>query len=225
MEASEAPKDVKERLKASYDAMAPEYNKWTERHTPLRLAKLEQLYARLPDLTAADMPVTVLELGCGSGVPVLQTLLQRNPSLRAIANDLSDTQISLARENLAPLGGNDRVRFVSGDMAQLSVEEGSLTAVVALYSLIHLQRDEQREMVRRVAGWLRPGGRFLATFHAVDMPGAIMESWLHERGWMFWSGYGPDETVKGVEEAGLTVESRDIEGDEEEAFMWLIARK
>jgi ubiquinone/menaquinone biosynthesis C-methylase UbiE len=225
MDSQEPPKDLKQRLKASYDAVASKYNTWTQRHTPLRLEKLQELYDLLPDLLEKDKRDTVLELGCGAGDPILQTLLLRNPSLRAIANDLSDTQISLAKENLANLGGDERVRYISGDMTQLSFEEGSLTAVIALYSIIHLPRTEQRDMLQRIATWLRPGGYLLANFSAVDMPSAIMEKWLDDKDWMYWSGYSEDVTAKAIEEAGLKIERREVKGDNEEAFLWIIAQK
>jgi ubiquinone/menaquinone biosynthesis C-methylase UbiE len=217
------PEDIKQRLKASYDAMAPVYNDWTQKHTPLRLEQLDELYAHMPDLL--DKPVHVLELGCGAGVPTLETLLKRNPSLHAIANDLSNTQIALAKENLSPLQASSRVGFVSGDMTQLSVEDGSLAAVVAFYSIIHLPRTEQRGMVHRIAAWLQPGGCMLANFSAVDMPGAVMEKWLDDKGWMYWSGYAEDEMAKAIEGAGLKIERREVKGDGEESFLWVIARK
>jgi hypothetical protein len=72
------PADFKDRIKASYDAMAVEYNEWTAAHTHLRLKYLDELLERVPRLTNTDAtkPATVLELGCGAGPP-----LQERPAL------------------------------------------------------------------------------------------------------------------------------------------------
>jgi ubiquinone/menaquinone biosynthesis C-methylase UbiE len=223
MAPTEAPEDVKARLKASYDAMAGTYNSWTEKHAPLRMQYLDKLCALVPKLTSEDQPSTVLELGCGSGKPFLDALLARGPLVSATANDLSDTQVDLAKENLAAYG--ERVRFASGDMAAVAFPDGALTAVVALYSLIHLPQEEQSVMLGRIAGWLEPGGCLLVNVSAGKTSGVVYDQWLHEEGWMFWSGLGIDGTVERLQEVGLTIEVSDVEGDNEESFVWIIARR
>lgn len=219
------PADFKDRIKASYDAMAVEYNEWTAAHTHLRLKYLDELLERFPRLTSTDAtkPAAVLELGCGAGKPFLSGLLSRTGShVTAVANDLSDAQLDLARANLADVA--DRVTWQAGDMTKLAFEDGSLAAVVALYSVIHLTREEQAAMLGKIAAWLEPGGVLLATF-ALEDGSNVDESWLHENGWMYWSGLGVEGTKKGLAEVGLKSEKAEIEGDEQEKFLWVVARK
>ena len=222
---TEPPPDVKERIRTSYNAMANEYNTWTERHHHLRLSYLNELLSRCPELTsqATQEAGVVLELGCGAGKPFLDTLLSRAPTVRAHANDLSDMQLDLARSNLADC--KDRVEFHPGDMTRLDFAPGSLAAVVGLYTLIHLPQGEQADMLRRIGGWLRPGGVLLANFAVDETRGAVFENWLHEKGWVFWSGLGKEGTLEALKSAGLDVEKAEVEGDEEENFLWIIARK
>ncbi|KAF5025732.1 hypothetical protein F66182_2199 [Fusarium sp. NRRL 66182] len=220
------PIDSKDRLRASYNAIAPKYNAWTERHNHLRQAYLDKLIAHCPELnsTQGEGKKRVLELGCGSGESFLSTLLSRAPSVHAYANDLSDVQIDLARCNLSSYKG--RVEFYAGDMMQLDFEHGSLTAVVALYSIIHLPQHEQEEMIRRIGTWLAPGGVFLATFTMDETSSVIEEKWLDDKGWMFWSGLGKDKTVEVLTKTGgLEIETMALEGDAEEKFLWTIAKK
>ncbi|KAI1776536.1 S-adenosyl-L-methionine-dependent methyltransferase [Hypoxylon cercidicola] len=103
----------------------------------------------------------VLELGCGPGLPVTGKLLS-HPTLHVTANDISTAQISLARANLLGAAGNTdaekRLALVEGDMAELAFPGRSFDAVVALYSLIHLPRAEQADMIGKIARWLKPGG-------------------------------------------------------------------
>ncbi|KAJ4307512.1 hypothetical protein N0V84_012681 [Fusarium piperis] len=221
----QAPDDVKDRLRASYNAVATQYNAWTERHHHLRQKYLEELLAHCPELasTIDGKKHEILELGCGSGDPFLSTLLSRAPTVHAHANDLSDVQLDLARKNLTAYEG--RVTFYPGDMMKLDFAPESLTAVVALYSIIHLEQEEQKEVFRRIGNWLAPGGVFLSTFDTKEEPGLVIEKWLDDKGWMFWSGLGQDQTVAALKASGLKVEKATLEGDEEEKFLWVIARK
>ncbi|KAI1760515.1 methyltransferase domain-containing protein [Hypoxylon sp. FL1150] len=204
------PSDLKERLKASYDNIAPEYNEWTVRHHAQRLAYLEKV---LTPLLAASDPssrqLRVLELGCGSGVPVTEKLLS-HANVHVTANDISTAQIELARAHLlerAELAdAEQRLVLVEGDMTKLAFPDGSLDAVVAFYSVIHLPREEQTEMVGKIARWLRPGGYFLANFARGEAESIVTDKWLGEKGWGFWSGWGRQGTLKMVEKAGLQVE-------------------
>ena len=90
-------------VKASYDAIAPRYNEWTIPHSTTRLRYLDQLLDRLPTTISSSpsTPVSVLELGCGYGVPVTRKLLS-HLNFSVTANDLSSAQLALARASLLP---------------------------------------------------------------------------------------------------------------------------
>ena len=216
------PEDVKERHRASYNAMANEYNAWTERHHHLRLAYLDELLARCPELTSTDHKSADLEVGCGEG-KFLDNLLSRAPAVHAHANDMSDVQIDLARANLAAY--KDRIDFYPGDMTKLDFAPGSLAAVVGLYTIIHLSQEEQVDMLQKIGKWMRPGGIFVSNFAVDETKGVVFETWLHQEGWAYWSGLGKDGTIDALKSAGLEVEKAQVEGDTEEKFLWIIARK
>ncbi|KAJ5016350.1 27-O-demethylrifamycin SV methyltransferase [Colletotrichum sp. SAR 10_99] len=220
-----APADVKARLKESYDAIAPAYNSWTDQQSSLRLEYLEKLMEKL--LAAkplAGQMSLVLELGCGCGQPVTDRLLT-TPDVFVTANDISSVQIEIAKENLAK-HGRERVTFVEGDMMALEFSENSFDAIVGMYSVIHLPREEQSEMIRRLARWLKPGGFLLVNFASENMPGVVMEKWLHEKGWMYWSGWGTEATLEKLKETGLEILIKDVIDDEADAeFLWVLAKK
>ncbi|KAF6823059.1 methyltransferase domain-containing protein [Colletotrichum plurivorum] len=217
--------DLKTRQKESYDVIASAYNDWTLQHSTLRLEYLEKLLEQLlVKKPLAGQKSAILELGCGCGLPVTDRLLT-TPDVFVTANDLSSTQVQLARENLAKHGA-DRLDLREGDMMALEFADGSFDAVVAMYSVIHLPRDEQSEMIRRMARWLKPGGLLLANFSAEAMDGLVMDKWLHEKGWMYWSGWGAEGTLEKLKEAGLEVLVRDEVNDETDAeFLWVMAQK
>ncbi|KAK7426230.1 hypothetical protein QQZ08_007260 [Neonectria magnoliae] len=219
-----APADLKSRLKASYNAIAPRYNEWTIPHSATRLRYLDQLLGRLP-----STPVSVLELGCGYGVPVTEKLLS-HANFSVTANDLSSAQLALARARLLPDPpgpAHGRLTLLEGDMLALDFPPATFDAIVGMYSIIHLPRAEQVEMLSKMATWLKPGGWALANFGAEELAGREVQNWLdEEKGWMFWSSWGSEGTLDKVREAGLEVVMREVVEDTVDApFLWILARK
>ncbi|KAI1184010.1 S-adenosyl-L-methionine-dependent methyltransferase [Nemania serpens] len=223
--AAGVPADLKARLKASYDAMAPTYNEWTIPHSQQRMEYLGKALDHLKPETRPGL--AFLELGCGCGLPVTKELLSHGAA-RVVANDLSDTQVSLARENLLRERPQDEagLELIQGDMTALEFADGSFDLVVAFYSLIHLPRAEQTALLARVARWLRPGGCLVANFAKEELEAVVMEKWLDERGWMFWSAWGEEKTLETVKTAGFEVVVADVVEDVVDAsFLWVIARR
>ncbi|KAI1111780.1 S-adenosyl-L-methionine-dependent methyltransferase [Nemania sp. NC0429] len=229
------PADLKARLKASYDAMAPTYNEWTIPHSQQRMEYLGKALDHLnPEARASSSGsdgLAFLELGCGCGLPVTKKLLSYRAA-RVVANDLSDTQVSLARENLIRAGdeeGEDvarRLELIQGDMTTLEFPDDSFDLVVGFYSLIHLPRAEQTALLARVARWLRPGGHFVANFAKEELEGVVMEKWLDEKGWMYWSAWGEEKTLETIRAAGLEIVVADVVEDVVDAsFLWVVARR
>ncbi|KAH3919130.1 hypothetical protein HBI56_100290 [Parastagonospora nodorum] len=74
-------------------------------------------------------------------------------------------------------------------MLALDFPDSAFDAVTGFQSIIHLPREEQTQLMKKIAGWLKPGGYFLANFSAVELEKLEVDRWLdHEKGWMFWSG-------------------------------------
>ncbi|KAL1895409.1 hypothetical protein Sste5346_005215 [Sporothrix stenoceras] len=233
------PENLKARIKASYDAIAPVYNKWTIDHSPVRIEYLDQVLIKLrpKGQAAADKkPLRILELGCGAGRPVTEKLLVELDPVHVTANDISTGQLDMARDALGEHGekvapsANSRVDWVEGDMMALDFPENSLDAVVGFYSVIHLPGPEQATLLGRIGKWLKPGtGYFLANFSDRVMPGMVHEKWLkQDEGWMFWSGLGVPQTEAAVAGEGkLKLEVSKLEKDDVDDvdFHWVIARK
>ncbi|KNG44779.1 methyltransferase domain-containing protein [Stemphylium lycopersici] len=228
--------NLKARIKASYDAIAPKYaQEFTNPDDELRLDYLNRLLTLLQSSAnnknnndSKAPTASVLELGCGAGIPATKILLSStNPTINVTGNDISTTQLTLARTNLSEYSNSTRLTLLDGDMLSLAFPPASFNAITAFYSIIHLPRAEQTQLVSKIADWLKPGGYLLANFSAAAMENLEKETWLgHERGWMFWSGWGEQGSVAMVEEAGFKVLVREVRkavGDE--AFVWVLARK
>jgi SAM-dependent methyltransferase len=209
----------------SYDIIAADYTAWVESRPSLRLHYLEMLLSRLPTRSS------VLELGCGAGVPVTEALA-RNEKVQSItANDFSSSQIALATKRLS---STDKVQLIEGDMSALSFSLSSFDGVVAFYSIFHLNRENQPAMLAKVFGWLKPGGVFLANFATTNEAVHRGKFFGSEMAWSSWS---VEESKRMVETAGfdilqaeVRVESEDGqlgEGDPDYgiSFLWIAAKK
>jgi cyclopropane fatty-acyl-phospholipid synthase-like methyltransferase len=131
----------------------------------------------------------VLDLGCGAGTAVTRQLTRRG--LQVIGVDLSAVQLRRARQ-LVPAAG-----LVQADMAALQFAAASLDAVVSFYALIHLPLADQRALIPRIRGWLRPAGLFLAIVGA--------QPWTHNGdARASWDHAGTSSYLDWLEEAGFT---------------------
>ncbi len=99
----------------------------------------------------------VLDLGCGCGIPVAETLLAYGCKLHAI--DASPAMVEAFQQ---------RFPSVHVQCADVTVDEPGFfelqfDAVVAWGLLFLLTTEQQTALIARVARALRPGGRFLFT--------------------------------------------------------------
>ena len=197
---------------AGYDAIAEAYLAWSQAEDFGGRAKyLAYLLDALPDA------VDVLELGCGAGLPVTRALAEH---MEVTAVDISRRQLELARVN-AP-----DATFIQANLEELELPDGAFDATVAFHSVTHLPRERHGALFRRIHGWLRPGGLFVASFGATDNPSDVDDDWLGAP--MFFSHFDAETTVALVENAGFEIVRRElvqqIEHGVEGAFLWLIAR-
>ncbi|KAF7178204.1 hypothetical protein CNMCM7691_006876 [Aspergillus felis] len=218
---------LKENVRKAYDNIAVEYAEWTKPTYPIRVEYLQKLLAYLPP---SAVEKSVLELGCGSGQPCT-AILASNPSLKVTANDISTVQLALAAKHLP----SKNVTLVEGDMMELSFEDHSLDAVIGMYSIIHLPREEQVTLLKRIYKWLKPGALFLANFSAgPEFESAFDKQWLNGAdGEMFWSGWGEERTCEILSSIGFELLLREVVVDIEEEkgkgrevpFLWVLGKK
>jgi SAM-dependent methyltransferase len=198
---------------AGYDDAADRYLAWQRGFAETtRTERVERLLATLPPRP------DVLELGVGAGNATSVALSARG-TLTGV--DVSPAMLARARPRLPG------ARFVQADLLELELPPESCDAVVALYVLNHVLRDELGPLFGRIAAWLRPGGSLLATLGASDTPGWTGE-WLGAP--TFFSGYEQDENERLLVDAGLELVESEVEtthepGHGDVAFHWVLARR
>jgi SAM-dependent methyltransferase len=195
------------------------YDDAAERHAAwaLRTRTAERMaYTRLV-IDALPPRARVLELGCGAGGPSTRMIAERH---RLVGIDLSWRSLQLARRNVPGAA------LVQADMAGFAVKPASVDAVVAFYSIIHLPRDQHAGLFRRIAGWLKPGGIFAASFGTRDVEGEVEDDWLGVR--MYSSSHDPATAERLLLDAGFCIQQSRIETADEDgrpvSFLWIVAR-
>jgi len=196
-------------VQAGYDALGPAFGEWGARIVGDPWERfLGELATRLPE------GARMLDLGCGDGHKTAR-LVER---FDVVGVDISEEQLRLARA-AAP-----NAQFQQADFAELELPESSLDAVVALYSIAHVPREQHAGLFARIARWLRSGGWFLASLGAGGS-----EDWTGE--WlgieMFFSSFDAETNRRLLREAGFelvldeVVTMREPEGDVR--FHWVLA--
>ncbi len=161
---------------------------------------------------------SVLEIGCGSGLLTTKDLAEK---FHLTGVDISAAQIALAKQNVP------QAEFITADITQVDFLPESFDAVAAMYSLIHIPRGEQGELIKKIYGWLRPAGYFVAAMGTHPARQEYDEDFLGAR--MFWSSFDSRTNVELVKQAGFSIQSAREETAPEfghpVTFLWVIARK
>lgn len=200
-------------VRAGYDHLATRYLEWTLTVDPVHRVTYQAMA-----LDHIEPGSIVVELGCGPGIPTGPLVAERH---RLVGVDVSMAQLAQARTNVPS------ALLVLGDMTRVAFKPGSVEAVLAFYSLIHVPREDHSKVIASVHHWLRPGGVFALNMLARDNPGGY-DGWI-DGVQMFWSGFDARTNVHLVRDAGFEI-LRDevltnIEDDQEVRFVWILARK
>jgi SAM-dependent methyltransferase len=205
--------DPKQIVAQGYDHIAEYHSQWAS----WTRAEERQRYTNLV-LEQLPCAARVLELGCGVGLPTTLALAQR---FQVTGIDLSARHVALAQQNVPT------ATFVQADMAELSFSPASFDAVVAFYSIIHVPRAEQPDLLCAIATWLKPGGLFVAAMGSTDVEAQFSPDWLGAQ--MYWSHFDSQTNQRLIQESGLQIISAQEETAEEDGvpvtFLWVVVRK
>lgn len=202
--------DPKEIVRRGYDAVSHHYRA-DDADPATHRAWAAELTGRLP------AGASVLDLGCGNGVPVTRDLAAAGFAVTGV--DLSEVQIARAR-TLVP-----DATFVAADATAVDLPAGSFDAVVCLYALIHIPLAEQPPLLERIAGWLRPGGLLVATTGHDAWTGSE-DDWLGGGAAMWWSHADAATYREWLAAAGFAVERQEFvpEGEGGHELFWARSR-
>jgi SAM-dependent methyltransferase len=156
-------------LRATYDTVAADYARiipGLSAESPLEIAFLD----RFADEVATRGGL-VADIGCGPG-RITAYLASRD--VNAYGIDLSPMMIAVAAK------AHPELRFETGAMSALPIEDGVLAGALAWYSTIHTPVEELPGVYREFARVLAPGGVLLIGFHAGSGVVKVTRSYGHE---------------------------------------------
>jgi len=155
-----------------FDDLSDGYDDSIERCVPRYREVLDCLVGYLPPGFEARR---VLELGPGSG-NLTALLASRFPRAELHLVDLSAAMLARCRERFG-----DRVVLHETGFLDVAFDDASLDLVASSIALHHLDHEGKRELFRRLARWIRPGGVLV---YADQFTGAA--PWIgeeHHRRW------------------------------------------
>jgi SAM-dependent methyltransferase len=206
--------DAREIVRTGYERLGPRYWEWSRDNDPkFRERYLERL---LGELAPGSL---VVELGSGTGLPAARMLTEAGH--RLVCVDFAHAQLAEVAKN-AP----DAKRVVA-DMSGVQFAVGSVDAVVAFYSIIHVPRDDHRRLFSSIYEWLRPGGVFVTSLGTRDDAGDT-DDWI-DGVTMYWNSYDAETNLAMLGHAGFEIAGYEVlknfEDGREVRFLWVCARK
>jgi tRNA (cmo5U34)-methyltransferase len=137
-------------------------------------------------------PARVLVVGAGGTAGEIAAAARLDPDWRFTAVDPSAPMVDAALANLAEAGLGDRVDFIVGHLAEISVEN-PYDAAIMIGVLHHLPGDAaKQEILEQIAERLRPGAPLVlaGNYRTYASEPLLMAAWAAR--WRM-NGAGPDE--------------------------------
>ena len=196
-------------VRSGYDAIAGRY-------LDARLRGIDQLPLLRDFIRAVPKAATVLDAGCGAGLPITGHLAS---SCHVLGVDFSLAQLRLARE-LVP-----NACFACQDLAALGLATASVDGVCSFYSIIHIPRSLHPRVLRDLYRVLKPGGIALLCLGAEDLPGEVGE---YQGVPMFWSHFDASTYLEMLADIGFVAVRHDLIPEPIDAtgrHLFVLARK
>jgi len=165
----------------------------------------------------------VLELGCASGAPIADTIIEANIPYQGV--DLTESQIELALKRHA---GKSSARFVCAEMLRFIKNQQNKTygGIISFLSIYHLPRIYHVELFTHIHRVLKEGG-YLLFSTPNEAKEKEQESWIKETFFkMSWSNFNPEWYELTLKELGFLlvmkfIDTTEFFGEEEVTVYYL----
>lgn len=197
---------LNDEVRKGYNKVADQYLKYRDQFKNNK--HLDRLVNLLP------IKSTVLDIGCGAGIPIDSYLIQKGYYVKGI--DISEKQIKLAKKNV-PQG-----EYILGDMSQFTEGEYSVDAVVSFYAIFHTPRERHFDLLKKIYSFLKKDGLLLVTMGVSDWVGTENDFC---GGVMSWSHYDAETNRKLITQAGFKIVFDEIDTSGNEKHLIVLAKK
>lgn len=96
----------------------------------------------------------ILDLGSGTGVPIDKYLVERGAKMTGV--DFSAKHVTAARMNVPT------ALFIEDDFSRIEFGEAKFDAVISVYAIFHIPRDEHKTLFHKIHTCLKRRGVFMA---------------------------------------------------------------
>lgn len=110
----------------------------------------------------------IIDLGCGVGIPFDKYLADKGFKITGI--DIAHKHIEQAKKNV------HNATFIEGDFSKIDFDSRRYHAIIAMYSVFHIPREEQQNLFNKMHDLLKNHGVILMTLGTSNTDG-IEENW------------------------------------------------
>ncbi|MFW9965024.1 MAG: class I SAM-dependent methyltransferase, partial [Candidatus Sifarchaeia archaeon] len=192
-------------VREGYNKIAGDY--YSNRDLFKNEKEIQEFIVQLPEKG------TILDIGCGGGVPVLRTLVDRGYDTKGI--DFSKRMLEIAKQNVS------EAELILGDITKTDFEPESFDGVISTYAFIHIFRTQHPLLYTKIFDWLKPGGVMLVSTASTE--------WEEVSDYfgvpMAWSHPASRESLQLVNNTGFDVLFERLVTTGNETHYWILAKK
>ena len=164
---------------------------------------------------------TILDVGCGSGVPVISFFLGHNHNVTG--TDISEALLNIAKKE------NPNGIFIHEDTVNLNFEENKFDLITSFYSIFHIDREKQREVFANFYKFLKPNGYAYFTTAVSSNPKGMPEEYNGTTNFqgvdLPYSYYPHEYYIQMFKELGFLIEKTDKKVAGIEVTNWFLLKK
>lgn len=159
----------------------------------------------------------VLDIGSGPGIPYDLHLVDSGMAITGI--DISGKHVEIAKVNIP------EAQYIHGDFLEYAFDFESFDAVLSLYMLFHVPRDEHKSALFKMRNVLKRGGMLLITVGTEDVFYKERDNFCGST--MAWSYFDSKAYMEIISSLGFTILKSLNERDygSTEKHLWILARK
>jgi len=192
-------------VRDGYNKIAEEY--YLKRNLFKNEREIQEFLAHLPE------GGTVLDIGCGGGIPVLRNLVDNGYNAKGI--DFSQGMLTLAKQNVP------EAELILGDITKTNFESESLDGIISTYAFIHIFRTQHPLLYTKIFRWLKPGAIMLVSTASTEWE--EVNEYFGEP--MAWSHPASRESLQLVNNTGFEVLFDRLVTTGDETHYWILAKK
>jgi SAM-dependent methyltransferase len=207
-------KTMKKIVKEGYETnIYSDFYRKSEELNDFEMVYFKELINNLKDRSS------ILDLGCGTGIPYDLYLINNGVKLTGI--DISEKHISLAKRNIP--NGN----YIIGDYTKYNFKNNKYDAIILLYSIFHIPKEEHYKIIRKIYNILKKGGYLLITMGVRETNGIEVENNFCGSVKMAWSNYDYTKNMELIKDNNFKILKYDNESDfgSNESHLWILAKK